>query len=412
MLAQTVILCGGLGARLGPLTAHTPKPLLEVAGRPFLEVLIAEAARFGTRDIVLLAGRFGEQIFQRYDGTSYGTARVRVRVEPEPMGTAGALRFALPLLERDFLLMNGDSWIDADLAVFSRSWRKTPDAAIQMLLQHVPDAARFGSVEEQGGRITAFREKNLQRDAVPGWINAGVYALQRSVVDALPRSGSLSLETDVLPGLVESGSARAVRAPEGRYFIDIGLPETFAQAQTEIDNVRRRPAFFFDRDGTLNRDTGYTRRVEDLRWTQDAREAIRLANAAGYYVFVVTNQAGVARGLYNENAIERFHLAMQEALFKIGAHIDDIAWCPHHPEGSVAAYSHSCDCRKPAAGMLRQLMACWPVDAPRSLMIGDHEKDMQAAAAAGLTGRLYSGGSLVEIIRGFLNESGEAKHVG
>lgn len=404
MFTQVVILCGGLGTRLGQLTARTPKAMLEVAGRPFLDMLVAEAARFGARKVLLLAGRFGNQIRDRYNGTQFGMADVSVMVEPEPLGTGGALRFALPYLADEFLLMNGDSWIDVDLARFAHTWHRVPKAQVQLLLQHVDDATRFGTVEESDETVIAFREKELARCNAPGWINAGVYGIRRSVAEGLPTSGAVSLEQDVLPGLVASGAVRAIRAPKNSYFIDIGVPQSYAKAQMELETVRRRPALFVDRDGTLNHDTGYTHMRDDLRWTDGARAAIDRANRAGAYVFVVTNQAGVAHGLYPESAVAEFHIEMQRSLAEIGAHIDDIAWCPHHPTGAVMEYAHACDCRKPAPGLLEGLMRRWPVDVARSVMIGDRDTDAAAAQAAGLRSLTYTGSALDNLVAGFLTE--------
>lgn len=403
MLSQALILCGGLGTRLGELTASTPKPMLPVAGRPFLDHLIQETARYGITRIVLLAGRFGEQIVGAYHGRTLYGAAIEVVVEPAPLGTGGALRFAADRLAPEFLLLNGDSWIDADLTRFAAQWRAEkagePALVAQMLLQFVPDVGRFGSVTLEDRRVTAFLEKNPGRAGMPGLINAGVYLLTRDVVDLIPAGTACSLETEVLPPLVAQGRVAGMAAPEGSYFIDIGVPETFARVQEELPRKRTRPALFLDRDGTLNRDAGYTHRVEDLDWMPGAREAIAHANAAGYYVFVVTNQAGVARGLYDEAAVTAFHAAMQEQLAAIGAHIDAIEWCPHHVDGTVAAYRKACDRRKPGPGMINDLLAAWPVARASSLMIGDSDADMAAAAAAGIRAVRYHGGSLLELIR-------------
>lgn len=402
MLSQTVILCGGLGTRLGGLTATTPKPMLPVAGTPFLEVLIQEAARFGFTDVLLLAGRFGTQISEKYhDRTMFG-AHVRVLIEPAPLGTGGALRFACDALQPEFLLMNGDSWIAADLTQFAKAWTASragaPGIMAHVLLQTVPDSGRYGAVETENGRVTAFREKDPGSSGRAGRINAGVYILRRDVIAALEPDTPISLETDVLPGLVAQGVVSASKAPTGSYFIDIGLPETYGRAQTELPQARLRPAVFFDRDGTLNRDTGYTHKVESLEWMPGAREAIALANEAGFYVFVVTNQAGVARGLYPESAVVTFHRAMQASLFELGAHIDALEWCPHHTDGQVPEYRKTCPRRKPGGGMLEDLIGSWPVDVSNSLMIGDAESDMAAAAAVGIQGIKYAGGSLVDLL--------------
>jgi D-glycero-D-manno-heptose 1,7-bisphosphate phosphatase len=208
-----------------------------------------------------------------------------------------------------------------------------------------------------------------------------------------------SLETDILPKMVADGRVVSILAPEGSYFIDIGLPDTYLRADEELMRHRRRPAIFLDRDGTLNVDRCYTHKITDLSWQPDARQAIKDANDAGYYVFVVTNQAGVARGLYNESDIVAFHAEMQAQLYQIGAHIDAFEWCPFHVDGTVAAYRQDSRRRKPSPGMIEDLVDVWPVDMSRSLLIGDSADDMKAAEAAGLVGIRYTGGSLLDLVQ-------------
>ena len=113
----------------------------------------------------------------------------------------------------------------------------------------------------------------------------------------------------------------------------------------------RRPAAFLDRDGVLNVDHGYAHRPEQLEWVEGAAEAVRLLNEAGYYVLVVTNQSGVARGFFDEAAVKSFHAHMQDGLSAHGAHIDAFYYCPHHPEGTIKPLAVRCRCRKPAPGM-------------------------------------------------------------
>ncbi|MGE0054380.1 MAG: HAD-IIIA family hydrolase [Hyphomicrobium sp.] len=406
MLAQAVILCGGLGTRLGTLTSVTPKPLLQVAGRPFLDHLIQEIARYGVPRITLVAGHMGEQLVAAYDGRRCDGATIEVLVEPTPMGTGGALLFARSALASEFLLMNGDSWIDEDLVTFSRSWRRTrasnSSVVAQLLLQYVADSSRFGLIELSDsvsgpGLISSFSEKpNTTSKA--GLINAGVYILDRMIVDKIAVEKPVSLERDVLPTLVAAGRVAGVPARRGSYFVDIGVPDSFESAQMELLRHRTRPALFLDRDGTLNVDRGYTHRVEDLQWQLGAREAIALANRAGWYVFVVTNQAGVAHGYFDVSAVEAFHAAMQSDLFELGAHIDAFEWCPYHPEAKVAEWRGPSRRRKPEPGMLQDLLAQWPIERSRSLMIGDREIDVEAAVAAGIKGVRYKGGSLVELL--------------
>lgn len=400
-MPQAVILVGGPGTRLAGLTAATPKPLLPVGDRPFAAWLIRELARFGVRRFLLLGGHLGQAVL------SFAAARPHLEdldldvdavVEPEPLGTGGALRFTRDRLQDRFLLLNGDSWFDIDISAF---WRFAQAALADgtglegaIALRSSPSAARFGVVRLEGDRVSDFAERGNATDTA--LINGGIYAFRRDLVNRI--GGVCSLERDVLPDVARTGQL-AGWVGQG-YFIDIGVPEDYARAQTEVPAHVRRPAVFLDRDGVLNRDDGYISSAERFIWTDGVFDAIRLLNHSGYYVFLVTNQAGVARGYYTNNDVRQLHAWMQGQLRELGCRIDDIRWCPHHPEGSVREFSHRCDCRKPAAGMLLDLMECWPIEAQRSFLVGDKNADIEAAHAASISGFLYSGGNLCSFIRG------------
>lgn len=168
----------------------------------------------------------------------------------------------------------------------------------------------------------------------------------------------------------------------------------------------RRPAAFLDRDGVLNIDHGYAYRPEQLEWVEGAAEAVRLLNEAGYYVLVVTNQSGVARGFYDEAAVKSLHAVMQDILSKDGARIDAFYYCPHHPDGSVKSLAVQCRCRKPGPGMLEQAASEWQIDIGASFLIGDRDHDMAAAAAFNIRGIKFDSrtASLVDVVRRELAE--------
>ncbi len=165
----------------------------------------------------------------------------------------------------------------------------------------------------------------------------------------------------------------------------------------------RRGAVIFDRDGVLNEDVAYAHRPDQIRWIEGAMSAVRAVNSAGLFAFVATNQSGVARGLYTEADVVGLHDWMNGELARFGARIDAFVYSPYHPDGVVEAYRRASPCRKPGPGMILELMARFPVDPARTLMIGDQPTDVEAAGAAGVEGLLFSGGSVLAAITPWLN---------
>lgn len=163
-----------------------------------------------------------------------------------------------------------------------------------------------------------------------------------------------------------------------------------------------RKAIFFDRDGTLNVDKNYLHKIEDFEWLGDAPQAIRWANEHDFLVIVITNQSGVARGYFAEDDVMKLHDWMNKDLVRFGAHIDAFYYCPHLPDGTVAAYAKECDCRKPKPGLIERACTDFSIDRATSLGIGDRSRDVACAEAAGVRGVLFDGGSLLAFVKRML----------
>jgi D,D-heptose 1,7-bisphosphate phosphatase len=389
-IKQACILVGGKGTRLGDVTRTIPKPLLDMGeGISFLDLLIEQTARQGFTDVVLLAGHLGDLVEARYDGRIFGNARVRVVVEPEPRGTAGALVSAVDSLEPRFFLLNGDSLFDINL----RALAAEAECEARIALRWVPDVSRFGAVELDGERIVRFREK--AGDTGPAVINAGIYLLDAALIKRIS-SLPCSIETDIFPVLAKEGKLGG--SVRDGYFIDIGLPETLRQGRRELLARRRRPAAFLDRDGVINRDHGYVHRPDQIDWIPGAQEGIRRLNDLGYRVVVVTNQAGVAHGYYGEDDVIALHDWIQEELAAKGAFIDAFYFCPFHPDGKVERFRASHVDRKPSPGMILRAFSEMQIDSQHSFLIGDRESDVACARSAGIKGFLFTGGNLADFL--------------
>jgi D-glycero-D-manno-heptose 1,7-bisphosphate phosphatase len=399
---QAVILAGGRATRLGELARDTPKPLLVVGGRPFIEHVILHCRRYGVREFLILAGPHADKFRAALgDGQHLGVS-IQLVPEPAPAGTGGALHYVADRLADTFLVLNGDSLFQADLLDLVRtepaSTRRSPQWLGTVAVRRLDDTGRYGRLEIDGGLITGFAEKS---GSGAGLINGGIYCLSRRVLDAIGKP-PVSIEQDVFPRLARE--RRLCGAILDGNFIDIGIPDDLRRAEVVVPAWTLKPAAFLDRDGVLNVDIGWLHKPQDCVWTDGAKEAVRLLNAANYFVFVVTNQAGVARGLYDEATVLGFHDWMSRELAAVGAHVDAYYYCPHHPDGSVAHYRQVCSCRKPAPGMIERAVGEWPVDVRQSFLVGDRPSDLEAAHAAGLPGHHFEGGNLADFVGRLISE--------
>ncbi len=304
VINQAVILVGGLGSRLGHLTAETPKPLLEVAGRPFLMRLLDELRRYHIENFLLLAGFMGGKV----DSIIAGQQNVRVLIEPQPLGTGGALRFARGQLCDKFFLLNGDSFFDInfwDLALASKS-------GYALALRPVDDIARFGAADFQNDLVTAFTARAARPG--PGLINGGVSVLSREIIDLIPAGRAVSIESEIYPVLARTGKlgGRVYNRP----FIDIGVPADFERAQTWIPQTLTRGAVVVrlcDLVSELSPDR--------LEWKKGAHASVKALNDVGVLAIVEEWSTHASDKMKGPDTFD-LRMRMRSELVIEGAHID------------------------------------------------------------------------------------------
>ncbi len=329
---QAAILTGGLGTRLGPLTASTPKPLLACGDRPFLAWLVRELSRFGLEEVILLTGHLAEAVeamLPSIEASLPKPLRIICSREQQPAGTGGALFHAREHLAERFLVCNGNSWFDFNVARLLADALQDPEEIIgRIALRRLDDVTRYGVVEMDGDRVTNFHERDQRSQ--PGIINAGVYLFDYRVLDTV--APNCSLERDVMPALASRGALRGTVA-DG-YFIDIGVPADLTRAQTELPARLLRRALFLGSDLVAKFDNDRTGDRERCDFMPGAPTTIRAASDAGWHVFVVANQSGMANGLGDEPDFASLCTAMTDAVRAEGGTIDDMPCRAPQPKSS------------------------------------------------------------------------------
>lgn len=231
MSMPAVILVGGQGTRLRPLTERTRKDMLSLVDRPLLAYTFEHLRRYGVRRGIVSCGYMPTQIEEHF-GDAYGDLGLEYRVEDEPLGTGGAIGFAAAGVGETFLALNGDSLREADLDELVRFHRST-GARATILLTAVADPSRYGLVRlGTDGCVASFLEKPRPEEIDTNLINAGLYVLEPDVLELIPPGRPVSIEREVFPRLCDEGSVFGVALPG--YWLDVGTPESYLQAHRDV----------------------------------------------------------------------------------------------------------------------------------------------------------------------------------
>jgi len=367
---QAVILAGGRGTRLLPLTEHSPKPMLAFHDRPFLEYLVEQLRQAGFTRVLLLLGYLPQVVMDHFgDGARFGV-EITYSVTDVDNDTGTRLRLAKGLVDDEFLLLYCDNYWPMDFPALLAHWR-TSGAPAQVVVYENEDGWTRDNLRVEQGLVAVY-DKTRAAPRLKG-VDIGYFLLRRSVLDLIPED-NVNFEAAVYPTLVQ-GRGLAAYMTRHRYY-SVG---DFRRLPRTEKFLQRRPAVLLDRDGVLNAKAPkacYVTRPEDFVWLPGSLEAVRLLKAAGWLVLVVSNQAGVARGVMTRADLDAVHERMCADLASVGAGVDQIYVCPH-------GWDEGCDCRKPRPGMLFAAQRDHDLDLSRTPFIGDDERDAQAARAAG-----------------------------
>lgn len=402
----TVIMAGGKGTRISSVASDIPKPMIDLCGKPILEHQIECLKRQGIEEVILIVGHLKNKIIDHFgDGSSFGVMISYIE-EETPLGTAGGLYYIKDYYEDrgkrgPVLLINGDLVFDIDIERFLKfHMERNSDIT---LFTH-PNSHPFDSaliVTDQEGQVIQWLNKEDPREDYKNKVNAGLHLIAPKILENiwnLDGPAKLDLDRDIIKAGLISKSLKAYAYDSPEYVKDMGTPERYAQVCEDFKNglvasknlLKIQKAIFLDRDGTINQHPGgiyFITKPEELKLIDGAAKAISLINNSEYLTIVVTNQPIIARGECTLEELDGIHNRMERLLGEQGAYLDDIVFCPHHPDKGFAGerqeYKIQCECRKPKPGMLLNMAEKYNIDLSESFMIGDSKNDLLAGRAAG-----------------------------
>lgn len=403
---KVVIMAGGRDTRISELFPDIPKPLIPIDGVPVLEREIYSLREQGFVDYIFTVSHMADNIIDYFGSGKKLGVHIEYFVEKEPLGNAGALFKLRDKLDGDFLLLNADSVFDVDFNRFVFYHRE--HGGLVTLFTH-PNSHPYDSgliIADKDGKVEKWLAKEDER---PQWyqnrVNAGLHVINAEVLDRVQidpdtigtevngKRVKVDLDRQILKPLCGTGEMFCYDSPE--YVKDMGTPDRFrgvcadfANGTVTAKNLKnKQKAIFLDRDGTINKYVGFLRDIDDFALLPGVAEAIKKINASGYLAIVVTNQPVIARGEITYEQLQEIHNKMETLLGQEGAYLDEIYFCPHHPDkgfaGEVPELKIDCDCRKPKPGMLLKAAKDFNVDLTQSWMVGDGKNDIQAGKNAG-----------------------------
>lgn len=400
---QAVIFAGGLGERLKPFTLTNPKPMYPINGKPFIEFLVEQVKGFGIENIIILLGYLPEKVMDYLgDGKKYGV-KINYVATPVAYDTQFRLKAAKEILHDDFLMMYCDNICPINFDRLCENYFK--HAALieitaydnsdnytksNLKIEKVYDNENVNETNSEkspgtnndnnqnlnNGKILVYDKKRIT-DGLSG-VDIGYAIVSKKVFDYMSDENE-NFEAVVYPKLVNEGKLYAT-VTKHRYY-SIG---SFERIELTKKYLSGQKYIFIDRDGTTNvrpKKAEYICKPEDFIWIDGSKEAIKKLNDAGYFVIMISNQAGIGRGVMTIDDFNAVQDKMQSDLREIGAHIDAVYFCPH-------SWDENCECRKPKPGMLYKAQKDYSINLTECVMIGDDERDVETAHNADMKGTL------------------------
>lgn len=364
-----VILAGGKGTRIKEFLGNKPKPMIKLNNIYFLQYLLNSLSKFSFNKIYILTGYKHRIIFKNFNNKMFNLTKVKCLKEKKLMGTGGALLNLKKEKVNDFVLVNGDTIFDVDINDLKKLCTKNKLGSIALTANKKnTNSFKLNNLILKKNTLLYQKKGNL--------MNGGVYFFKKRILNIIPNK-KFSLESDFLPKLINKKLIKG--KVYKNFFLDIGTPKYLKISEKKLKDYFKKPAFFLDRDGVINHDLGYVHKQKDFKFKKGVIEGLKYLSKKQYLIFLVTNQAGIAKGFFKEKDFFKLQSFINKKLLRHNIIINDVQYSPYHPKGSILKYRKKSNLRKPGNQMIKNILGKFIIDKKKSFMIGDKISDKKCA---------------------------------
>ena len=405
MIKQCLILCGGYGSRLKSITKKIPKPLIKYFGKEFLNYIIDNLENQGIKEVILLT-YYKNNLFKSFAKKikKFKKKKIKIKIicEKKKLGTGGALINSVKHQENCFFLLNGDTFFDINLREFQK---------ISKIENNLLSIATINSINYLKRTLPNYLVKNeilkkiYYSNSKKIKKSGGIYIVNKKIIKKYINRKIIfcDFDKDIITDNLKTNKIKSIFYD--KKFVDIGESfKVYKKSSKILYDIIKKPCCFLDRDGVINYDKGYTYKIKDFVFKPKVKEAIKYLNDNNYYISIVSNQSGIARGYYKINDVHLLHKYLLRQLYNFGAYIDKIYFSPFHPHGKILKYRKNSNLRKPKIGMLKLSQKELNFDKSKTFLIGDADSDIQAAKNFKIKGYLVKK-NLLEQVKEIINKN-------
>lgn len=368
-----VILAGGRGNRISKLTKKIPKPLIKINNIPFIQYLLNYYSKYNLNKIYILTGYRGDKFLKFHKKLSNLVPIECVR-EKKKLDTGGAIFQLRNKIKNNFIVINGDSFIDYNVTEFIKKKMKKKIIAKIILTKNNNYLSN-----NKLSKLTIDKNKLVTSNGT--LMNSGVYLFKKEIFKYL-KLRKISLEKEIIPNLIKKKLIQG--ASSNKKFLDIGTYANLSKAKNFLRKNINSRSVFFDRDGVINIDKNYLFKIKDFKFRKNVIKTLKFLNHKKINIFIITNQAGIAKGLYSENDFLKLSRQVKTLLDKKNIYISDIEYCPFHINAIIKKYKKNSQLRKPGNLMIKKIKKKWGINSKKTFMVGDQLSDYKAAKKSGI----------------------------